>query len=145
MSDWIPIDFEQIEPPSRAQAGGVEINLFWSPYDVPEAVRGYYDRSLDRFVIEFKYIVDEQTTREHESEPVSLRVGKHSARLYAIEVDVNRLKAPSVMLNTFVPETVDELIRKQSKASPKRRDNMDVARKILSQSKEEVFRELSMA
>ena len=38
----------------------VDIRILTSPYDIPDWLRSGYDDDLDRFVVEFRYMVDEE-------------------------------------------------------------------------------------
>lgn len=111
---------------------GVRIELLLSPYDVPDAMRGYFDERLDRFVIEFRYI-DREPIRKVKNEHLVLRVGKHSRRLYGIEVDVEKLKVNTVGLEMKFEEEVTSAMKTLEKKDlgHRRRDNYRIAKKAL--------------
>lgn len=97
MADWLPVAMAEQEQAQKTIIRGVEVELFASPYDVPEAVRGRFDEVKNRFIIEFKYVGSEDTqvcTFDH----VAYTVGKVSGRLYGMEIDVRALKADGVGL-----------------------------------------------
>lgn len=98
MNTWHYLDTSKFMKPEADSERGVRVELSLSPYDVPEAVRGYFSEDIRRFVIEFRYIQDEPWERREAGEHVTLRVGKGSQRLYGIEVDVETLSADSVTL-----------------------------------------------
>ena len=143
MTEWLQLDGKQLNPLQKREIRGVKIDVYLSPYDVPEAVRGFYDESVARFVIEFKYL-GEESTRLKRHKHLELRVGKNSGRLYRIDVDVESLKAEAVSLNMHIPELVSEAIDSLAPAAPDRgRDNYDLAKQVISERKEDLFRELA--
>ncbi len=110
MSEWVRLDSEKLNTPQQEAIRGVNITVRMSPYDVPEAVRGYYDEDQERFVIEFRYIGEEPFRRKQKGKHITLRVGRHSGRLYGIEVDVKAMKAQSVDLILEVSDAVLQAI-----------------------------------
>jgi hypothetical protein len=108
MPEWIEVDPTTLVTEKKSTIRGVEVELIVSPYDVPEAVRGHYDESKKRFVIEFKYIGDEGTKKHTHDKNLTYRVGESSGRLHALEIDVDALKADSVALNVKLIEEVNE-------------------------------------
>lgn len=144
MSEWVELDADDLNPPRTETFQGVQINVFLSPYDVPEGVRGYSEKS-GWFVIEFKYIAEEPLRRERPEPHLVLRVGKNSGRLYKIEVDVGALGAQAVALNVCVPELVSTAIDSLKRDRHRRGENYDLAKKVISDRKEQVFKELAPA
>lgn len=98
MNEWREVP-EDLAKPEREVFQGVTITVALSPYNFPTAVRGTYDKTLDRFVIEFRYMNDEEWTVDGVDQPVSFRVGKSSKRLCGVQVDVKKLRAREVKLN----------------------------------------------
>lgn len=88
--DWIKTQFRASEMRRKRKIPGSKMELFVSPYDVPEAIRGYKRANSDKFVIELKYLLDdeEQKTVDYGSS-VRFHVGKSSERVYAIEIDLD--------------------------------------------------------
>lgn len=140
MSDWIPIQPDEVKTAPVRKPANIEINLSLSPYDVPEAVRGYC-MERKKFVIEFKYINDEPTRVERTDEFL-VRVGRHTGRLYEIEVDADRLGARSVTLKTL-PEQIDSAIESLARRHEGRRDNYNVAKEVLAERRDQLFQELA--
>ena len=138
-SPWLELDPESLAPPKDALVRGVTLRVVLSPYDVPDAVRGFRDAAKDRFVIEYRYIDDEPWTLEHHSDGISARIGKTSKRLYGFEIDTTKLGAQAIILEMIVA-TLDTLAN-----SPKRharRENYKVARSALAARQGEVFQHL---
>lgn len=107
--EWIKVDEKQYDsPPKEIKRSGVVFEVFISPYDLPEAVRGSYDDQRKRFVIEFRYIQDEPKEKVVGGQFVTFEVGKHSKRLYHIEVDVDKLRVNTVALQ-LVDKAIDHL------------------------------------
>ncbi len=98
MSDWIPVDLGAEERAQKAFIRGVEVELFASPYDVPEAIRGHFDEAKNRLIIELRYVGSEPTkvcVYNH----VSYTIGESSNRLYGLEIDVHALKVDGIGLS----------------------------------------------
>lgn len=95
MSDWIKLDprtaAESFEP-QRRSLDGIQIELAVSPYDVPDAVRGYINKDENNFVIEFRYLDDEAWKVTQLDSSIALRLGTHTERLYGLEIDLARLR-----------------------------------------------------
>lgn len=147
MSDWLKLDQSKLAR-DRAETRterGVEIRLTLSPYDVPEAVRGYVDEQLKRFVIEFRYIQEEDWMRKEHDAHLGLRIGKNSSRLYGIEIDTAGLGASRVLLNTTVAEMVDRALDSLSEQpnGERRKGNYSVAKAVVDTESSELLRELA--
>jgi hypothetical protein len=101
MPNWIHIDQDALAAPRVDTLRGVDVTIYFSPYDVPEAVRGDYDPSRKRFVVQFKYPggEEEPDLEPQQREHALFRVGRRTGRLYEIEVDVDSLGAQTVGLN----------------------------------------------
>ena len=73
-------------------------------------MRGFYDEKSEKFAIEFRYIGERAEglieVREKKEPEICLFVGKHSSRLYRIEIDVKKLGADTVELQLMVPKAV---------------------------------------
>jgi hypothetical protein len=146
MSDWLTLNPAALNKARHEQIRGVEVQVLLSPYDVPEAVRGYYDRHIRRFVIEFRYISgDESLIPDAQDEHITLKIGRNSHRLYRIEIDVDRLKAPAVALKLVhaVDQAIDRLVQR-SRRSP-REGNYEVAKEVILERGNELFQSLHSA
>lgn len=146
MTDWIALDQLAIARGSLESNSerGVRIDIAVSPFDVPEALRGSFDATINRFVIEFKYMQDDPWIRQEGDEHLALRVGRHSGRLYGIEVDLAALDAAHLALRLKVPEIVEEMLERMSaeKTPMKRRFNYRVLRNLVEQEEPKLFAEL---
>lgn len=102
VADWIEVDESKYNEIKRSRSGfdnrSVTIEMTLSPYDVPNQVRGDYDDSTKRFVIDFKYIDAEDRRRVDLGEHVSASVGSRSGRIYSLFIDIDALGAEAVAL-----------------------------------------------
>ena len=118
MNAWLKLDPQRLEKHEKRASSKdeVHIEVRMSPYDIPDAMRGDYDHGLDRFVIEFRYIGDEPWQHLDVAEHVVARVGKHSGRIYGLEVNVKALKAKSVgfALLPAISAGMDRLVSKSA-------------------------------
>lgn len=146
-SRWLQLDPSKLERHERTEMDGVEVHVFMSPYDVPEAVRGRLDASIGKFVIEFKYLDEEKSLNEPHGEHIVLRVGKNSKRLLGLEIDVDALKARQVGV-VFAPRLVESVkkaiteLAKSHPAKPSRLRNYEVAGEVIAERGEQLFKAL---
>jgi hypothetical protein len=93
MSAWMRLEPDNLDRQKKnASHNRINIEVSLSPYDIPEAVRGF--ESNGSFVIEFRYLGDEQTEikASQNGDEVKFEVGKNSGRLYRIHLDLTRIK-----------------------------------------------------
>jgi hypothetical protein len=141
MSEWLNLDLDTETPERTQEIRGVQVELLVSPYDIPEAVRAFFDKSKERYVIEFKYIGYEPTVPQVEDRYTTIIIGENSGRLYGMELDVNALRAESVELRmrvaTEVHEAIDHLVNKP--ANPVRLGNYRLVKDAISLTEQELF------
>jgi hypothetical protein len=147
MSEWVRVPAHAVNQPVSEKFGRVEITLLMSPYDVPRAIRGDYDNARKKFIITFKYLATEEVEEDQQNKFITLLVGRKSARLYGIEVDVDKLHVAEVALRVRVPEVIfgalDRLV--QSPPRLQRRDNYQAAKNAILQTRQKVFEALPPA
>jgi hypothetical protein len=99
-TSWIPVVMQQ-QPlwEEEAKDRGVLVSYRVSPHDVPRAVRGSYNTQLDRFIIELRYLDNEETLSKKVDDFVVLRIGKNSRRLLGIELDTKKMGVETVGLH----------------------------------------------
>jgi hypothetical protein len=126
MSSWQKLESKVLNEIQRDQLeskkdDGVTVELAVSPYDLPIAVRGAFDKPKRRFVIEFKYIDQEDWSLQRSDEFIDLRIGKNSGRLYGIEIDADSLKADEVVLRVEARQHVNKALTELVSAPVKAR------------------------
>ena len=117
MADWLRLKDIPIEPPV-AMPKGVLFNLAVSPYDIPDAVRGFKTPQA-RFRIEFRYIDGP------EPYGAELRLGEHvtgiegrfTHRLLVLEVDVEAIGDLSVGVSITAPQSQTENLKQRIEAA----------------------------
>ena len=146
MSNWISIDATSLKTDRHESVRGVGIVLGISPFEIPEAVRGYYDEGRHRFVIEFQYLDDDPDDdfeeAIHESRPsaqVSLGTGAESGRLREVLVDIDSLKADAVQLRILVAEKVSEELRHLADENSSKRRHYELAGTVLHEKADELI------
>lgn len=144
-SEWIDLSSalnSAFEHPTESTEHDVNLVVMVSPYDVPEAVRGYYSAGKERFIIEFRYIGSEpQEQRSAGNGHVFLRVGKNSGRVYGMEIDVKALRAQSISLHVSIGEierSLNNLIAHPIK--PVRVQNYKLVREALHAAQDQLLR-----
>ena len=148
MANWVEVDWEKLNPPRQEQIDGVGVTVYFSPYDMPEAVKGEDNDAKDRFVIRFQYLGGEEPVEYHDKDKhIQLGIGKKTGRLHEILVDVKSLQAGSVMLkmqpSELVANEVKDAIAKFAKASAPgsaTRGNYEAASEALQQRREKSIR-----
>ena len=103
---WMKVDPTKLDRSEKKSQKGVHFEMSFSPYDIPEEVRGYYCNIEHRFVIEFRYLSDEPL-RESVQENIATFAGVNSGRIYKILVDVDSLGVDSVSVS--MAKAVDEM------------------------------------
>ena len=61
MNTWLPVQEREFDKSNSKTHDGITIQVSLSPYDIPEAVRGFREANTPWFVIEFRYISSEPT------------------------------------------------------------------------------------
>jgi hypothetical protein len=99
MKDWIELqDIPEVRRPIT-EAPGLNIELSVSPYDIPQAVRGYVDEAKGSFIIEFKYPGEEPTHGVELKDAIRASIGNSSERIYKIEIDLRTLAPERIGLH----------------------------------------------
>jgi len=146
MQEWMRLDPATLNRSFQERIRGVQINVLLSPYDVPLAVRGYFDKSLDRFVIEFKYLGDEPEAKRKlkQDENITLRVGQNSRRLLGIEVNVHRMEVRAVGLQMRVARVIKEALEDfvAREGTKPRSSSYRVAKAVIAERERELLGEL---
>jgi len=138
---WIRVKLQSEKVKHHQKVRGLDVTMYVSPYDVPEAVRGGYDDKKKRFIVEFKYIGDESTERRSFDRYVTLKVGKNSQRLYAIEIDADGLRASQVQVKVAVQHEVEQAFAGLVERPPSQRrlDNYQLAREAFTSTSPQLF------
>jgi hypothetical protein len=145
MAKWLQVNLDTTAAERRGWIRGVNVELLVSPYDIPEAVRGWFDETRKLFVIDFKYMADEPRETKRHDRYTTLVVGKNSCRLYGMELDVKALQAERIELKielkiavvNEVNEALEGLVRQP--LAPSRLDNYILAKNAVSITQTELF------
>lgn len=104
MERWIKLNPNDLALAKTESIQGVNVKVFVPPHQIPEAVKGFYNKTICKFIIEFKYIgnqeelyVDEKASDEN----VKFKIGKKSGRLFEIELDVDKIEVTKVILEVI--------------------------------------------
>jgi hypothetical protein len=143
MSDWITIDPDEINKEITKVIQGVSVKVSFSPYDVPRRFRGYKDPDSEFFIIEFEYLMDEETQHHMISPqcPVELEVGENSQRIYKIILDTKKLGSGEVQLNTepAAREVVSAIEQFKRSLPDKLRERYKMPENIVFNKRNELF------
>jgi hypothetical protein len=105
MNTWLPVQEQEFDKANSKTQDGITVQVSLSPYDIPEAVRGFREVNSPWFVIEFRYISSEPTRVQELDQHLALTLGKNSGRLFEIRMNVETLKANQVKLALKMKET----------------------------------------
>ena len=147
MTDWILLDSDALNAPSHKNVGEVSVSTQLSPHDVPIAIRGgaVGNKCGDKlFVIEFRYLDDEPWRLESRTDGIHVRVGKHSGRLYGIEIDPSIVQPGRFEFRHDVKKAVDSAIDELAGIRSRRRgraaiNNFRVAKAAIASVSESLF------
>ncbi len=139
MKDWIKLDTSELNRQEESNVHGVAITVGLAPCDVPDAVRGYYDRDIDRYVIEFNYLDegDEPRIASWQSDLLTLYVGEHTGCIYEIHVDAKSLGADAVRLKVQIKKAMDGLATTDRYAAQRR--HYELAKEAISRHADELL------
>jgi hypothetical protein len=140
MSDWLEIIPKEFSESEHVQIRGVSVEVFLSPFDMPEAVRGSYDKDAKKFLIEFRYIGGDEPLSSDSLEGATISIGKHSKRIYKIEleqVDLTNEQKVGLRLIPKVDAVLESL--EHDRDSARRAGNYKVAKKIWHKWAEKLF------
>lgn len=128
MSEWLRVNPAEFSKPEQRKIHGMNVEVFVSPYDMPEAVRGILEADSKTFTIEFRYIGGDEPLEQVIQDRVTTFVGKHSERIYKIVLPMAKEQPVSLRL---VPQ-VNAIIRQLEKIPSRRSGNYQVAKEIVS-------------
>ena len=138
IESWI-----RIKPGKYIALGdSIEAGVLISPYDIPNGLRGGYGD--DCFVVEFRYMVNEEYRSLDADNGTRIRLGKHSSRIVGVEADVDRLGFAVAVeeRNAAAYAAIDNAMQNVEKiedARARRRENYAVTQKILEDKQAEIF------
>lgn len=95
--DWIAVERNEFDD-KEIDGRSMVVRISVSPYDVPHHVRGAFDADKQRFVIEFKYVDREPTKSVKAGTHAIAEIGKHSGRIYSLEIDSKALRVETIGL-----------------------------------------------
>ncbi len=98
MKQWISVDQASLDLDHEETIRGVHVHMSASPYDIPEAITGYYCSDRERFIIEFRYADTEPTKKESANEYTDVVKGAYTGRVYQVCIDVESSSAEQVSL-----------------------------------------------
>jgi hypothetical protein len=141
MGEWIPIELKGKQLAKLEKKEDFRVRVLVSPYDVPEALRSQYDETRKRFIIEFRYVGDEEWKHVPYDPNVTLRVGVNSQRLYGIELNVESLTAKEVRLDIEVRKEVKNALNHLADNPPSSSSasNYELAKTAVYDSDDELF------
>lgn len=143
MSDWVKLNPSEFNKPEHVSVNGADIEVFLSPYDMPEAFRGSFIKQEGKFEIEFKYIGGNEPLEAKKVKDGSmlLQIGRHSKRLYRILLDIEPDKR-EVTLSLLLPKfnkQLETLTRALGSDVPER--NYKVTKEILAKKGNQILQD----
>jgi hypothetical protein len=134
---WIPIDRKQIRDYQTSHSeGGVETMFAPSPYDLPDAVAVDSDVTTGSVWIRFHYLEPERTEAYPVRKDITFYIGRHSRRLYAVEISVNNVRKIDAVRRAFQ----DAVSVMAANVPQHRKANFRAAREAVENSTEALVR-----
>ncbi len=142
---WMRVDTSKLNTKEVLQIKGVTVNLFVSPYDVPDMIGVRMDEDRKVFVIEFKYFFEEPTVARQLGQYVTAHIAKQSSRVHRIEIDVEKsgVNQVQLLIQDRAVRALDQLT--QSDAADKGGDNFRMVRDIISHQLARAFADQAVA
>lgn len=139
MAKWIQMPAHDFVKFTDKEVSGVRLNVMLSPFDVPRRIRGDYNITINRFVIDFEYLEHEKTELQKLDENVSLDVGQNSGRIRRILIDVKRLNATSVGLGIIIQAVDKALDELSSELGNERGEHYDLIKQVVASKRKQLF------
>jgi hypothetical protein len=150
MNEWVKVDTSEINKEVSKDIQGVHVKVSFSPYDVPREWRGQRDdMDSDFFIIEFRYLLDEETHTEAPSAnfPIQLDVGNNSKRIYKIRLNTSKLGSEfngiGLKIEPLVKEVVGAIKEFSTTVPLKLRERYKMPEKLISNKRKEMFAEIA--
>lgn len=136
-SQWVVVDQNDAFAPQTRNIRGVEVRVIVAPHDVPRAIRGLKDPDSGHFIIELRYLDQEDFSRKQSSKDgcVHFYVGKISGRVGKIDVDTNALGVQSV--KSHVKTALEGLERDEKDLS--KQLSYGAVQEVLNKETEKIF------
>lgn len=151
MSHWRKLEAQILrdirkENSELKDSEGVKTEVSPSPYEFPLEVRGEIDDTHRRFIIEFRYLQDEPWILSKREANVGLRLGKHSKRLYGIEINLATENPTDMTRRVWAREEVNAALEGLARAHSNGSElaNYRAVESII-QKKPEIFSSLERA
>lgn len=100
-NEWatrIPISKEFHSNPTACKSSdGIDFRVEMSNYDLPQSIESKYSPEKKLFTISFFYISYEDTKELEIDDKISLRIGKHSNRIYQITIHLDKLVIANII------------------------------------------------
>lgn len=145
MEPWINIEYGEISELPDAAPNGVRVRYTVSPYDTPEAIRGFRTDDRKHFVIEFRYL-DSEPTEERSVNGAVVRVGRASGRVYSIRVPLKHPESDVALDINESKEVVAELdsaLSSYNKSASKATASIDAVKRALTQKRPQLLASIS--
>jgi len=142
MFKWVAVPQRELTNLSNMYSSGVNgVRIYPSPYEIPDAVRGYMDSSRKKFIIELKYIGNEQTKLIDHDSNTSLRIGVNSKRLYGLEIYFDSKQEDSSLLKSTLKQELKDTFN-QLKNRPSNTMNYEYAKSAIQSTEKMILADL---
>jgi len=149
MMEWIELKPRKLNQRRIQNFNGVEVEVFLSPYDVPDAMRGEIDPETNNFIVRFRYMgcdePQEKLERKRSQDHVWLHLGRNTGRLYAVEADLKALNTNAIQLAMQIPDALEgaiDWLSANTTSRSARQGNYSVAKRAMASQKDRLYREL---
>lgn len=125
MITWKAVPMYEI---SKLKSEDPSIQLFRSPFDVPEAVGAELDQNKHEFTLKFRYIGDEATRCHEGLDELTYEIGKNSGRIYSISIKLEKLPHQQ---GAFLENALLNALHELEKKHPRSKQNYEAAEETI--------------
>lgn len=150
MPEWITINLSELNKPQKDVIKGMDVKVYFSPYDMPRAVCGEYGDDKSYFAVKLAYFdKGEKTVSQKFDDKLEFLIGKSSGRLHEVRLDMNKLTVQAKGIGDLqqmafqeIDDAVKSFAEKQSGSGSLPIDNYIAASGAIEQRRDLLFKDL---
>jgi glycerol-3-phosphate O-acyltransferase len=145
MATWLPLNSVDLDERHDIQIGTTRTASFLSPYEIPRAVRCYFRPSEGKLlVVQLDYLDTHEQVKRFSApgEPVAVLVGRHSKRIWALEINASLLSRPDE-LAALATEGINNFIHSPV-VRDKRTSNYQIVSRVIREHAADLFYDVTI-
>jgi hypothetical protein len=135
-SAWLRLDPFKLNLPRPEAVKGLDAKVYLSPYDIPQAVRAFFDPKRKCKGVEFRYMdPDEPVSFVTVGKVGCLSVGKNSRRIFSVALPESDPRNQTyVAFAAALEDAINQFIQDEA-LNPTRQENYEIARRVIEETK----------